>query len=87
MAEGLESRLVTALASEFPGAEVSVDLLPASRKLTGSVVWEGFADLDQLRRQQRIRGALESRLSREDRASVTFLLPLTPAERRVMRAG
>ena len=74
-----------ALKAAFPGIEVSIDVLPDGR-ISGSVVWEGFAGLDQVDRQNKIRTLLRQKLG-ADAQQVGVLLTYTPDELNAMNAA
>ena len=73
------------LGQAFPGIQVVVDNVPGGR-VNGHVVWDGFADHDNVERQQMIRAALNAGLG-EEVTPVGLLLTYTPTELQAMMAA
>ncbi len=61
------------------------DVLPDGR-VTGHVVWEGFAGMDHFDRQDKLRTVLPEELS-DDARKVGIMLTYTPTEMRAMDAA
>lgn len=78
-------KVIDALQSAFPGIEVQLDEIPGER-ISGMVIWAGFAALDQVDRQNRIRAALKKELGAEV-TQVGVLLTYTRDEINAMRAA
>ena len=73
------------LENAFPGIDVSTEVLPDGR-ITGSVVWSGFTNLDHVERQSEIRAVLREKLG-ADAQMVGVLLAYTPDELKAMNAA
>lgn len=73
--------LTVFLESRFPGSELR-DVEPVSdgTRLTGLLVWDGFADMDHLERQQLIWEALREQFTREGARVVSMILTFTADE-------
>ena len=72
------------LLEAFPGMQFEkLRVLPGG-KVTGSVLWDGFAEMDDVERQDRLRDLLEQRLG-ADVQLVGVLLAYTPRELTSMR--
>jgi hypothetical protein len=81
----MEQRVKDILECAFPGIKVDTEVLPGGR-VSGSVVWEGFAGLDHVDRQSKIRTLLREKLG-ADAQQVGVLLTYTPAELKAMNAA
>ncbi|MCC6442241.1 MAG: hypothetical protein IT210_02170 [Armatimonadetes bacterium] len=81
----MEQAVIDILRAAFPGMEVTLEALPGGR-LSGRVVWEGFSELDQVDRQNRIWEELRRKLGAEAR-QVGVLLTYTPDEMNAMSAA
>jgi stress-induced morphogen len=66
------------LRDAFPGMTVSIENMPDGR-LSGSVTWAGFAEMDDVDRQMMIRTLLRNELG-DDVKRVNILLAHTPDE-------
>jgi hypothetical protein len=81
----MEQEVIDVLQAEFKGIDVTLDELPGGR-LSGRVVWAGFAEWDHVERQNRIRSVLRDKLGDAAR-NVGVLLAYTPHELEVMEAA
>ncbi len=81
----MEQKVIDILQTAFPGIKVEIDVLPGGR-ISGRVVWEGFAELDQVDRQNIIWDELRQKLGPEAR-QVGILLTYTPYELEAMSAA
>ena len=77
--------VVDILQAAFPGIDVKIEVLPGGR-ISGFVVWAGFAGLDQVDRQNQIRTVLREKLG-TDAQQVGVLLTYTPDELHAMNAA
>ncbi len=73
------------LERSFDGIQTDIENLPGQR-VTGSVVWDGFARHDHVERQQMVRQALQAELGSEI-TQVGVLLTYTPTELGAMMAA
>jgi acid stress-induced BolA-like protein IbaG/YrbA len=71
--------------AEFSGARTHLEETTAGR-LAGRMVWSGFDGLDQVERQEQLRGVLRNRLG-ETAAQVSVILTYTPGELQVMQGA
>jgi len=85
MGSPMEQRVKDILEAEFPGIKVDTEVM-SSRRIFGSVVWDGFEGLDHVDRQTKIRTALREKLG-EDATKVGVLLAYTSAELKAMNAA
>ena len=81
----MEQRVRAILEAAFPGIDINTEVLP-DKRITGSVIWAGFADLDEVERQSRVRSVLRRELG-ADAQQVGVLLTYTPDELRSMNAA
>jgi hypothetical protein len=81
----MERKVREILENAFPGIDISTEMLPDGR-ITGSVVWAGFTDLDHVDRQSEIRALLREKLG-ADAQQVGVLLADTPDELEAMNAA
>ena len=75
------------LAGAFPGATAELELYPGGDKVGGSLIWDGFLDVQEIDRQRQISRALREKLGDDFRATTTTILAFTPWEVAVMREG
>lgn len=81
----MEEKVKSILDAEFPGIEVETEVLPGGR-ISGHVIWAGFAGMDEVERQTRIRGILKEKLG-EEAQQVGILFTFTPDELKAMKAA
>ncbi len=81
----MEQKVRDLLQTAFPGIDVDFEVLPDGR-ISGSVVWAGFAELDHVDRQKKIRELLLEKLGAEAQ-QVGVLLTYTPDEIKEMNAA
>lgn len=81
----MEQEVIGVLRDAFPGIEVEIEVRSSGR-IFGSVVWAGFADLDQVDRQTKIRSVLREKLG-DDAKQIGILFTYTPDEIEAMRAA
>jgi hypothetical protein len=72
------------LESRFPGIDLQIEEMPNGR-IMGTAVWGGFADLDQVDRQTKLRDAL--RTPDLDGSQIGLILAYTPEELFAMKAA
>lgn len=63
----------------FPGCAIDLETAGRSDRAAGWVVWDGFASLDQIDRQEKLKEALAD-LTREQRLHLGPILTMTPTE-------
>lgn len=81
----MEEKVKSILKSAFPGMEVEIDP-PSGGRMSGSVIWAGFEDVDHVDRQTKIRSVLREELG-ENAKQIGILLAYTPNEIEAMRAA
>ena len=85
--EDLIRKLTELFHAELPGSDVELEEAVPGFKVGGLVMWAGFDGLDAVDRQDHVWDLLDDRLTRDERASVSVLLTLTPEETVAARAG
>jgi hypothetical protein len=78
-------RVTKVLESRFPGIDLQIEEMPNGR-IMGTVVREGFADLDQVDRQTNLRDALRDNPNL-DGSQIGLILAYTPEELFAMKAA
>jgi acid stress-induced BolA-like protein IbaG/YrbA len=68
------------LQERFPESEPHLEYSPHSGKVTGTILWSGFAGLRHIDRQRLVWETLERRLSVSEQRKVSAILTLTPDE-------
>ena len=81
----MEQKVRAVLETAFPDISVDTEVLPDGR-ISGSVVWAGFAGLDEVDRQTKVRDVLRQELG-ADAQQVGVLLTYTPDELKAMKAA
>ena len=81
----MRERLLQWLAARFPGSEAELEVLPGGR-ITGQLVWDGFADTDHRARQQSLAAAVRETFDRAEQLQLGAILTFTPDEVAIMRA-
>jgi len=79
-------RVKEILSQAFPGMNVDAIRTTSSGRVAGRVEWAGFADMDDVERQEHIRAILRDKLGAEFH-EVSILLAYTPDELRSMQAA
>jgi hypothetical protein len=82
--ETLKRKLRQALIAEFPSAKVVLTQSKPSDRITGEIVWKGFAGVEHIDRQCRLRKVVDSALNGKSKGLVSLILTLTPQEDAVM---
>ena len=82
--ETLKRKLRQALSGEFSGAKIILNQTKPTDRITGEVVWKGFAGMEHIDRQRRLRKAIDSAINGAQRSSISLILTLTPQENAVM---
>jgi hypothetical protein len=73
--------LIEFLETEFDGSRVrDLETVPGGARMGGTLVWDGFKDLDPIDRQHKLWSALRERFNREELRSISLLLAFTAAE-------
>ena len=67
------------------GVQVNIDPMRPGDKISGIIVWKGFAGLEPVDRYRLLWQKLRSYLSREDQSGISILITLAPAEYVVLR--
>lgn len=76
----LRGELESLLKEKFPDAQVLLEPIRPATKLSGIVVWNGFAKLDSFDRQSLLWRTIRARFDRDDQIMISGLIALTPAE-------
>ena len=71
------------LQERFLGAEVDIEPLPYSERVSGYLIWNGFEDLEQVDRQDLVISWLRQQLGAEARR-VSVILTYSPNEYHMM---
>jgi len=79
-------RVKEILRQSFPGMNVEAIRTTSAGRVAGRVEWDGFADMDDVERQERIRAILRDKLGDEFH-EVSILLAYTPDELRAMQSA
>jgi hypothetical protein len=78
-------RVTEVLESAFPGIDLEIEEMPNGR-IMGTAVWEGFAGLDQVDRQMKLRDAVRVSQNAGD-CQLGVILTYTPEELYAMKAA
>ncbi len=82
----METELKEFLELALPGSIVSLERSPVSERVSGSIVWSGFADLEMPERQKLLREKIIQHFGSAATAA-GILLTYTPHELDVMAAA
>jgi hypothetical protein len=82
----LKDKVESLVAGNLAGASVELEEVPRIEKLSGLVIWEGFAGKPQRERQRELWSVLRHGLQEEEQLSLSAILTLTPAEQRTFLA-
>jgi hypothetical protein len=75
------AKLLEVLSAAFPGSTTEdLERAPGSDRITGLLVWDGFADLDPADRQSMLWRNLRQGLAEADLREVGLLFTVTPDE-------
>src|ERR1035438_1227256 len=70
--------LINFLEKTFPGSEVrDLDVPPGGTRMGGTLIWEGFKDLDHLDRQNQLWDALQDKYDRAELRSIGLIMTFT----------
>lgn len=78
--DDVAQRIHDALERAFPGAKIELEQASPSSKVGGTLIWDGFENMEQIDRQRRLAEVVRNGLSREDQLRVTAILTFTSAE-------
>ena len=79
--DSLEQRIEQVVERAFPGAEVrDLGAEEPGRRMTGVVVWEGFAEAPQIDRQNQLWRVLREQLPKQELTAVVAIMTFTPEE-------
>ncbi len=81
----MEREVKDILETAFCGMKVLTEVLPGGR-ISGSVIWAGFGEMDEVERQNLVRAELRDKLG-ERAQNVGVLLTYTPEELDAMNAA
>jgi hypothetical protein len=76
----VEDRVAEVIEKNFPDGRSHLAVIPMSGRVGGYVVLEGFDDLDQKERQDKLWSVLRHALKPEEQLGVTMIFTLTPHE-------
>jgi hypothetical protein len=85
--EELIEKLKQIFSQHFPGSIAELEPTVYGERLGGSLIWQGFEDVEQIDRQRQINLAIRGGLSPEERQKMTAILSFTPDEVALMREG
>ena len=71
------------LEDRFAGAEVLIERLPGTNRLTGHIVWSGFEGMDHFERQEKIWELMRNNLGAQS-AGISVILSYAPSEYNAM---
>lgn len=78
--DGVAERVRSTLEGAFPGAKIDLEQASPSDKIGGTLIWDGFENMEQIDRQRQLAKVIREGLSREDQLRVTAILTFTNAE-------
>jgi hypothetical protein len=84
--EDLLQKLNALLRSHFQDCELEVEYVGEGR-VSGFLIWEGFAEYDHIDRQRKVWGVIRQNLSPEEQSRIVAVLTMTPEEMTSARAG
>lgn len=82
----LKTKVEQIVQETFPGAILRLEFTPLNEKLSGEIVWGGFAGKNQRERHQLLYGVLRAQLTPQEEQGISMILPLSPAEERAFLA-
>ena len=85
--EQLKTQVETLIRARFPDADVELEWVADSEKLSGHVVSEEFRGMMQRERQRLLWDVLRAGLSTQEQQTLSVLLTFTPAEVRALAAA
>ena len=62
------------MAERFKNAEIELEPLSSGTKITGTIVWKGFARFDELERQEMLWRLFDKALSQDDRRKLSLIV-------------
>ncbi len=85
--EEVTEKLKWVLSAHFAGSVLELDPVVADEKTSGSLLWQGFEEAEQLDRQRQVSRVLREELTLDERRRVSIIFTFTPEEAAVMREG
>ncbi len=85
--EQLKARVAAVINDHLPGAEVDLEFIPESEKLSGHVISGEFLGLSQRERQRILWDVLRARLTLPEQGALSAILTFTPAEMHALAAA
>lgn len=76
--EALVQKLNELFQRQMPGCQFLPEM--AKPRVGGTILWEGFAGMDQVDRQKIVRTAIREHLDAEAQLKVSLIVTLTPQE-------
>lgn len=83
--DNFAKKLSRVLRAEFPKAVIVLDPIPESSRYTGFLIWEQFAGVEPIDRQNQLWKVLQDNLSDDERQRLSGLFTITNDERMIMR--
>lgn len=84
--EELKEQVEQIVTAEFPDAQIELEEVPLAEKLSGHVVTEAFAGMEQRERSRILWNVLRQHLSAAQQQMLSAILTLSPAEYRAIAA-
>lgn len=81
----LKRKLAKALREEFKGAKTDLGVPFEGAKLSGYLIWPGFAEQEQIDRQHHLWKIIRKNLTASELGRVSAIFTVTPDELAIMR--
>jgi len=85
--EEMIEKLKRVLSAHFADSVLELDPIIPDEKISGSLLWQGFEEAEQLDRQRQVSRVLRDELTPDERRRVSIIFTFTPEEAAVMREG
>ncbi|WP_395141166.1 hypothetical protein [Armatimonas sp.] len=76
----LKNKVEQVIQARFPGAQMLLEEVPLSARLSGHVIWDGFDTMNARERQQVLRQVLHTSLTPQEELNLSVILALTTTE-------
>ena len=84
--EDILQKLSALLQLHLPQSEIEMEYV-RDNKVSGFLIWEGFAGSEHIERQRMVWNLIRKELSQDEQARIIAVLTLTPEEMTSARAG
>jgi hypothetical protein len=85
--ERLIRKVKKLLTERFKSAEIELEPLSSGTKITGTIVWKGFARFDELERQEMLWRLFDRALSQDERRKLSLIVTATPKEATIFQSA